>query len=296
MSDSLKAHIALSFVALLYGLNYVIAKDVLSLGYMTPSGFIQLRAASGAILFYIFNLLFIREKMELKDILYTAFCSVFGVMVNMLAFFEGLKLTSPIHASLIMITTPILVLIASAIIVKEKITLNRGIAIFLGFVGCCVLILSGGSSSNTQASIWGDILIFINASSFGIYLVIVRRLLKKYNPFTVVKWLFLFGSIFILPFGASDLVQTNWETFTTQIWLAVAYVVLGTTFLTYLGNAFALSKVPATTVGFYIYFQPFIASIAALSLGRDKINFVMIVAAAFLFGGVYLATKPQKKG
>ncbi len=295
MNENIKAHLALISVAVIYGLNYTIAKDVMVKGYITPFGFIMLRTIAGLILFTLFHALFIREKMEKKDIAYSALCSVFGVALNMLAFFEGLKYTSPIHGSLFMVLCPILILLISSIIIKEKITQRKVYGILLGLVGAIILIVHSGTSNDKVASFYGDALIMLNAISFALYLVLVRRLMKKYHPITVIKWVFIFGAILVIPFGGKELVTTNWHTFTSSIWIATGYVLLFTTFLAYLLNGYALTKVMPTTVGFYIYFQPLIAAGFAILVGHDHLDFLKVLSALFLFYGVYLINKTGSK-
>lgn len=294
MNESIRAHLALISVAVIYGLNYTIAKDVMVKEYITPFGFIMLRAIAGLILFTLFHAFFIREKMEKKDIAYAALCSVFGVALNMLAFFEGLKYTSPIHGSLIMVICPILILLISAIIIKEKITNRKVIGILLGLLGAAILIIHSGTSNDKVASLYGDSLILINAISFAFYLVLVRKLMKKYHPITVIKWIFFFGTLLVIPFGGRELTQTNWTSFTPNIWMAVGYVLFFTTFITYLLNGYALTKVLPSTVGFYIYFQPLIATGFAILIGLDHLDPLKILSALFLFYGVYLINKTSK--
>jgi len=291
MNKNIKAHLALITVAIIYGLNYTIAKDVMVKGFMTPFGFIMLRTIAGLVLFSIFHALFIREKMQKKDIAYAALCSVFGVAVNMLAFFEGLKHTSPIHGSLFMVLCPILILLISSVIIKEKITKKKVFGILIGLLGAVLLIIHSGTSNDKIASFYGDALIMINAASFALYLVLVRKLLKKYHIITVIKWVFLFGTIIVIPFGAEELYDTNWASFTPNIWVAIGYVLFFTTFIAYLLNGFALTKVMPSTVGFYIYFQPLIAATFAILCGQDHLDFFKIVSAILLFYGVYLINK-----
>lgn len=295
MNESVKAHLALISVAIIYGLNYTIAKDVMVKEYITPFGFIMLRAIAGLILFTIFHAIFVKERMEKKDIAYAALCSVFGVALNMLAFFEGLKHTSPIHGSLFMVLCPILILIVSAIVIKERITQRKVLGILIGLAGAIILIIHSGTSNDKIATFYGDALIMVNASAYAIYLVLVRKLLKKYHPITVIKWVFFFGTIIVIPFGGADLFIIDWQSFTPDIWMATGYVLVFTTFLAYLLNAYSLTKVLPSTVGFYIYFQPLIATSFAILVGHDHLDFLKVISAILLFGGVYLINKTGSK-
>ena len=285
--EKLKPHIALTTVAFIYGLNYMIAKDVMVKEYLTPFGFIMLRVVAGFVIISVIHALFVKEKLDKKDLLYTLMCAVFGGAVNMLAFFEGLKNTSPIHASLIMVLTPCIVLLISALIIKEKVTKSKLLGLLLGLIGAGLLISNSGSASDKVASVYGDMLVMINALSYGFYLVLVQRLYIKYNPITVLKWIFFFGMFLIAPFGGQEAISADYSSFPASIWLSIMYVLVLVTAGAYLLNAYALSRVTPSTVGFYVYFQPLIAAGAAILVGDDVLDSVKVCSALLLFAGVY---------
>ena len=294
MINNILPHLALFLVNLIYALNYSIAKDVMP-DYIGPSGFILLRVIGGSLLFFLTYIFFIKENVELKDIVRLLFCGLFGVAINQLFFFEGLNLTTPINAAIIMTVSPILVIVFSAIIIKEKITIRKLLGIFLGIVGAATLILKSGSISTDNAFFVGNILIFINATSYSIYLVLVKTLMTKYNPITVMFYVFSFGLIFVLPFGLNELLEVNTQSFSKIIYLKVAFVVICTTFLAYLFNAFALKTLNPSVVSTYIYLQPVLASVVAIFLKSDSLDFIKILSALFIFSAVYLVSIPNKK-
>ena len=294
MINNILPHLALFLVNLIYALNYSIAKDVMP-DYIGPSGFILLRVIGGSLLFFLTYIFFIKENVELNDIVRLLFCGLFGVAINQLFFFEGLNLTTPINAAIIMTVSPILVIIFSAIIIKEKITITKLLGIFLGIVGAATLILKSGSISLDNTFFVGNILIFINATSYSIYLVLVKTLMTKYNPITVMFYVFSFGLIFVLPFGLNELLEVNTQSFSKIIYLKVAFVVICTTFLAYLFNAFALKTLNPSVVSTYIYLQPVLASVVAIFLKSDSLDFIKILSALFIFSAVYLVSIPTKK-
>ena len=294
MINNILPHLALFLVNLIYALNYSIAKDVMP-DYIGPSGFILLRVIGGSLLFFLTYIFFIKENVELKDIVRLLFCGLFGVAINQLFFFEGLNLTTPINAAIIMTVSPILVIIFSAIIIKEKITIRKLLGIFLGIVGAATLILKSGSISLDNTFFVGNVLIFINATSYSIYLVLVKTLMTKYNPITVMFYVFSFGLIFVLPFGLNELLEVNTQSFSKIIYLKVAFVVICTTFLAYLFNAFALKTLNPSVVSTYIYLQPVLASVVAIFLKSDSLDFIKILSALFIFSAVYLVSIPTKK-
>ncbi len=294
MRDDLKAHAALFLVALIYGGNYSIAKVVMDDDYLLPIPFILLRVSSAMVLFWAVHTLFIHEKIERADLGRFFLCGLFGVAVNQMFFFKGLDLTTPINASLIMTMTPILVLLISALLIGERITGRKMAGIAIGALGAGLLIAYGQRVRFDMEVMTGNAFILINATSYGIYLVLVKRLMERYQALTVVKWVFTFGFLMVLPFGWRGLVAADWSSFDLIIWLSVLYVLLGTTFLAYLLNAMALRVVNPSVVSIYIYLQPLLATLIALLLDKDELDLVKVFAGLSIFAGVYLVSVPSR--
>jgi drug/metabolite transporter (DMT)-like permease len=294
MNSNIKAHLALLGANVIYGLNYSIAKDVMP-EFIMPFGFIFCRVLGALSLFWIVGS-FKYEKVEKKDFLLLAICGFFGVAANQLMFFYGLNITTPINAGIIMTSNPILVLIASSIILKNKITALKIGGIFLGITGALLLLLFKTDFSFGSETALGDLFIFLNAMSYGTYLVIAVPLMKKYTALTVIKWVFTFGFIFVFPFGIQQFTEIDWSLFNTEISLKFIFVIVGTTFLAYLFNIYGLKKLNPSIVSTYIYLQPLLASIFAIWAGKDALDWIKITAAVLIFSGVYLVskTKPLK--
>lgn len=289
MNKTLTAHISLLIANLIYALNFTIAKDVMP-NFILPSAFILLRVIGALFLFSFSYFIFFFQKIELKDILRFAICGLFGVAINQLFFFEGLNLTTPINAAIVMTTNPILVMLLSFIIVKEAISFRKILGITLGFVGASTLILSDGAIDLSSNNSTGNLFVFINATSYGLYLVIVKPLLNKYHPLTVLFYVFAFGLLFVLPFGYDDLTIVKWGTIPVNIYLEIIFVVVCTTFIAYLLNSSALKTLTASTVSIYIYLQPILASLFAIFLGADFLDEKKIIASVLIFSGVYLVS------
>ena len=285
------ALIAAFVVQLIYGLTFTFANDVIDGGFIKPFGFILLRIIGATILLWIFSLFTPSEKIARRDFLIFFVASIFGIALNMLTFFKGLEYTTPIHASVIMITSPIIVLILSSFFLKERITSLKIFGIIIGFSGAIILSIYGKSTLAGDNIMLGNILVFINAVSYSIYIIIIKKLTAKYHPFTFVKWLFLFGLIIVTPFGYEELASVKWDTFTTYITFSVGFVILGATFMTYLLNPLALRYLKASTVSTFIYIQPVIAGVFAIIMGSDTINSIKLIAASLIFLGVYMVTK-----
>lgn len=295
MSIRTIALIALSITAIIYGVTFTIAKEVMPL-HIKPYGFILLRVSGAAAIFWFIGLFVKAKKIERADYTKILLAAFFGVGLNMLTFFKGLSLTTPISASVMMVTSPILVLIFSSLLLKEKLITRKIIGVIIGLVGAIILIVYGNSSDDSASNRnLGNLLVFINAASYGLYLVLVKTLVVKYNPIVFVKWLYLFGLLFVTPFGLQELTEVQWQVMPTLIYVKAGFVVVFTTCITYLFNLFALTKLKPTTVSVFIYLQPVIASIYALFVGSDSLNTVKILATLLIFFGVYLVTKQVHK-
>ena len=289
------ALIAVSIATLIYGVNYTIAKEVMPL-YVKPFGFILLRVIGATTIFWTLGLFVTSQKIEKSDYKTILLASFFGVGLNMLSFFKGLSLTTPISASVMMVTSPIMVLVFSSILIRKPIGKQRAIGIFIGLIGA-ILLITYGSASVTDAtnSNWGNFLVFVNATSYGLYLVISKSLIEKYHPIFLVKWLYLLGLIFTVPFGYNELMEVNWQDMPSNIYWDIGFVIVFTSCVTYLFNLYGLSKLKPTTVSVFIYLQPVIATIYALIVGSDSLNPVKICATLLIFLGVYLVTKQVEK-
>jgi drug/metabolite transporter (DMT)-like permease len=298
MSKRTLALIGATIVSIIYGVTFTIAKDVMP-KYVDAYGFILMRVGGSTILFWLVWL-FTRmpekvrsERIDRADFPRIIWAAFFGVALNMLSFFKGLSLTSPISASVIMVSTPMIVLVLSAIIIKERMQKRMVLGIVLGLIGTAFLILYGKSVGNATNASLGNLLVFVNATAYGLYLVMVKKLMDKYNAFTFVKWVYLIGFIMVLPFGWSEFEAINWALMPTEMYWKIGFVVVFSTFLTYLLNLLSMRELKPTLVAVFVYLQPVFATVFAISLGKDELTLVKIVSAIFIFTGVYLVT--QKK-
>lgn len=292
MSKRNWALIAATLVSIIYGVTFTIAKDVMP-KYVEPFGFITMRVGGSMLLFWLVSFFGPKEKIAKEDFPRIIAAALFGVALNMLTFFKGLSYTSPIMGAVLMVTTPMIVLILSAIIMKERMQKRKIFGIMLGLTGTITLILYGKSMVNAPNATLGNLLIFINAVSYGFYLIIVKKLMDKYNAFTFVKWIYTFGFIMVLPFGWNEFQAIEWAIVPTTIFWKIGFVVIFSTFLTYLLNLVSMRELKPTTVAVFIYLQPLFATIFAVSLGKDDLSLVKLLSAVLIFTGVYLVT--QKK-
>lgn len=294
MSKRTLALIAATLAGTIYGINHTLAKGVMP-QFISPFGFILLRVLGASILFWLVSLFTKSEKIDRKDYWRLLGCAVFGMFINMLAFFTGLQLSTPVNSSVIITLSPVILLILSAIFLKEKITALKIVGIAIGMLGALVLVLFGASTQHNAPNIpLGNIMFLINSSAYAVYLVLVKPLTKKYSTVTMMKWLFLTGVLLNLPFTYGDFTAVDWLNLpASAIWVMI-FVVVGTTFSTYFLNLYALKTLKASTVGAFIYLQPLIAVIFAVLVGADRITPVRLIAGIMIFTGVYLSTRTKK--
>lgn len=281
--------------SIIYGVSFTIAKDVMP-KYILPFGFILLRVTGATILFWMISFFIPKEKIALKDYKKLFFAAFFGVALNMLTFFKGLSLTTPINGSVIMTTSPVLVMLFSFVFLKDQVTLKKILGILLGMTGAVILIKYGAKSQTNAPNIpWGNILVFINAASYAMYLIVVKPVLQKYHPFHAIKWIYLMGLFMVLPFGITQVLQAPWVEIPQVGLLKIGFIVVFTTFITYLFNLLALRNLKPTTLSVFIYLQPLFASIFAIMMGSDYLDYIKVVSTILIFTGVYLVSHRKAK-
>jgi drug/metabolite transporter (DMT)-like permease len=286
------AHMALLAANIIYGINYSVAKAVMP-DHIKPLALVSLRSIIAAILFWITSLFLPKEKVSGKDLLYLFGCSFFGVVINQIFFLAGLNLTSPINSSILISTNPIFAFVFTALILKEKITFLKGSGLAIGLTGVLILILQNGTPDVGSSTFIGDVITIINTISWAFYTVIIKKMLEKYHPVTVMKWTFLFGILTTVPAGYSQWSTMDWTAIPFRDVLGIAFVVVFATYLGYLLISFGLRRLSPTIVSTYTYTQPVIAAYLAIIMGQDKLDFVMVLSALLIFTGVFVVSRQR---
>ena len=276
----------------IYGINHTVAKGVMP-EYTGAFGFIFLRTGGAALLFWISSLFIKSEKIENKDWKTLLLAAVLGAVINMLSFFKGLELSTPINSSILVTITPIIVVIFSALLLKERIHFVKIAGIAMGLVGAIGLVIYGNEIRTDAPNIpLGNGLFIINATAYGLYLIVIKKMMDTYQPITVLKWVFTIAFLINIPITYSDFSQINWE-MPGSIVASIVFVILGTTYMTYLFNGFALTKLKASSVSAFVYVQPLIGILVAIISGQDHLSLTKAAAATLVLLGVYFATKKQ---
>lgn len=277
----------------LWGVSAPLGKLILA-GGMTPLLLTDCRMIGAAVLFWIISLFSKNEKVSPKDLLNMFFASLFGIVINQCCFIWGLSLTSPVNASIITTSLPILTMVLAAIVLHEPVTKLKVGGVFLGAIGALILII-GSSSGETGGASAGDLLVICAQLSFSCYLVFFKKLIGKYSPVTLMKWMFTYASICVIPFTYGEWINMDWVSAPSiVIWGAIAFVV-GPTFLSYLLLPLGQKNLRPTVTAMYNYVQPIVASLVAVWAGIGKFTIANGIAIVLVFTGVFLVTRSKSR-
>ena len=289
------AHIALIFTNIFFAINLTAVKHLTNLELAKPFGINVVRVGVTVLLFWLLYLIKpVNIRIDKSDKKRLFLCAVVGIAINQLFFLKGLSLTYPIHAALLLLITPILIVFIAAWVLKERIGILKVTGLALGISGALVLVLAKESSGNSENVLLGDLFIIINAVSYTIYFIIVKPLMVKYNPMVILRWVFTIGLVLVIPFGWVEFTQIPWERYTAVDFTSMGLVVISGTFLAYLFNLYGIKILGASIAGFYIYTQPVFAALIAMLFLHEALALYKIIAATLIFSGVYLANKQNK--
>ncbi|WP_288095215.1 DMT family transporter [Hydrotalea sp.] len=288
------AHAAVLITNLLFGVNYAAVKYITP-AFILPFGLNFARVVTALILFWTLFLLKPGNSagIERKHIPLFVLCGITGVTINQLFFIKGLSLTSSIHASLLALATPIFITFIAAWLLKERLSVVKILGLLMGVSGAVILIAMKQNSGNRQDSLIGDLYILVNAISYAFYMVWVRPLMQVYSALHVMRWIFTFGALFLIPFCWNDFFVTQWHAFGIFEWLILALICVGATFVAYLFNVYGISVIGASATGSYIYTQPVFAAIIAVWLLGEHFTLTKLLAGLCIFIGVFLVNSKK---
>lgn len=293
MSDRLKAHLAIITANILFALNYSYSKSVI--GVMSPDALIVSRIGSAAVVFTIVALVLFRQRVAWRDVLMLGLASLLGIGGNQYIFLHGLEFTSPVDAAILATLGPVLVLLISAVLGRDRITLLKSVGITIGASGALTVVLYGGLSNFGSGHLLGNLLVLCSVFSYACYLIVVKQLMAKYSPYVVMAWVFGLSALIMVPLMIDDVTAVNWGALDGGSIAAFVFVIVGATWLSYICVASSLKKLSPTTASIYSYSQPVLASFFAIIRGQDEVSWVKIGAAILVFAGVYIVTLSYKQ-
>ncbi|MBU3855431.1 DMT family transporter [Bacteroides gallinaceum] len=293
-AKDIKAHLALLGAASMWGLMSPVGKAAMEAG-VSGLSLANMRMIGAACCFWITSLFVKQEKVNHHDLLMLFFASLLGIVCNQGCFTFGLSLTSPVDASIVTTTMPIVTMILAALFLKEPVTPKKVTGIFLGSVGALVLIMSNQGGGEKEGGILGDALCVMAQVSFACYLTIFKKLIARYNVITLMKWMFTYAAICFIPFSYNDFSSTDWASFPMEVWLEVGYVVLFGTYVAYILMLVGQKTLRPTVVSMYNYMQPVVGSSVAVLAGMASFGWVKGIAAVLIFTGVYVVTQSKSR-
>ena len=293
MNKNIQGHLFALTANILWGLMSPIGKSALT--EFSALSVTTFRMVGAAACFWLLSLFCKREQVDHRDMLKIFFASLFALVFNQGVFIFGLSMTSPIDASIVTTTLPIVTMIVAAIYLKEPVTNKKVSGIFVGAMGALILIISSQGANSSDGNILGDLLCLIAQISFSIYLTVFKGLSQKYSPITLNKWMFVYASMCYIPFSYHDMTAIQWSGISTAALLQVGYVVVGGSFLAYICIMSAQRMLRPTVVSMYNYMQPIVASTVAIMIGLGTFNLEKGIAIALVFLGVYIVTQSKSR-
>ncbi len=293
-NKKLTGHIALLIANVIFGLNNPISRSLMP-DILSPYTLTFFRLSGGMLLFWLISLFIKKEKVPAKDLLLLFFASLFALTVNQLPFFVGLSMTSPIDASIVVTMLPILTMILAAVILKEPITVLKAVGVLVGASGALLLVFTSHIHHVGKSNLLGNLIVFVAAGSFAIYLTVFKDVITRYSPITIMKWMFLFGTIVGFPFCYKPLINTNFTLLSSGTYWRIGYMVVFATFVGYLLIPIGQKVLRPTTLSMYNYVQPVVASMLAVAIGMDVFGVEKAASAVLVFAGVYIVTQSKSR-
>lgn len=287
-------HIALFVANLVFGLNTIVSRSLMP-DILSPYTLTFSRLAGGMLLFWIASLFVKSEKVPPKDIFMFFLASIFSLVLNQLPYFVGLSITSPIDASIVVTTLPIITMILAAIFIKEPITLMKFVGVIVGLSGALLLVLTSKHTHVGESNFWGNVIVLSAVFAFAIYLTAFKKLIMRYSAITVMKWMFLFGTIMCFPFCWPYLQVTDYASLSENTYWRIGFVVVLGTFFTYMLIPIGQKVLRPTTFSMYNYLQPIVASMVAVAIGMDTFGVEKALSAVLVFSGVYIVTQSKSR-
>lgn len=296
---SWKGHGAMLGANVMWGLMSPLAKLVMAGGIMVPLLVTDLRICGAMVLFWLFSFFQRRERVPLRDHAKLFVASLLAIVFNQGSFIFGVGLTSPVDASIITTSMPLLAMILAAIFLGEPITSRKVLGIIAGAAGALLLIFGGShpveAAPRGSNFILGDLLVLFAQLCYALYIVLFKNFVNRYSPVTIMKWMFTYSFICVLPFSLHNVVETEWSALPLRDIGALFFIVVGSTFLSYILVIVGQRLLRPTVAGMYNYVQPLVASIVAVCWGMDTFNLTKILSVVLIFGGVYLVTSSRSR-
>lgn len=278
-----------------WGLMSPVGKDAMLHGFDGIT-MVSFRVAGACLLFWIASLFAPKEQVPWRDRLMFIGAALTGLLFNQCCFTIGLSITSPINASIVTTSMPIFAMILAALILREPITGKKALGVLMGCSGALILILSSAAHADARVGdIRGDLLCLFAQFSFALYLSLFNPLIKRYNVFTVNKYMFSWAMLMLLPLSSYHVYGVISQPIPLLTWIEVGYVVVCGTFFCYILTMIGQRTLRPTVVSVYNYVQPIVAVAASLIMGISTMKLTHVLAVVLVFSGVWLVVKSKSR-
>ena len=288
-------HLAAAAAYVIFGINVVVCRDIAIEGHIEPIMLFSMRALVAGALFWLLSCFSPKEHVPAKDLLKLCGAGILGLFLPQLTFLHAIAHTTPVDLSVMSTTTPIFTMFVAAIFLKEPITWKKALGVALSFGGILWLILQstfGGNGASETEPI-GIMFCFANYIVFALYLGTCRNLIARYSVVTSMKWMFLVSFLVSLPFSLPKLPTTEFALVSSQVWWEIGFMIFFSTFIAYYLIPVGQKRIRPTLVSMYGYLQPIIAIAAAIWTGLDRITITKLIAALFVFFGVWVVNQSR---
>ena len=293
---NLTGHLCMFGACAAWGLMAPLGKDAMLHG-ISGLDLVSFRVVGAAACFWLTSLLGRKqENVPPHDLLLFFFAGMLAIVFNQCCFTIGLSITSPVNASIVTTTLPIVTMVLAALFLKEPVTNKKVIGIFCGAVGALLLIMGNGQAAQKGGGhLAGDLLCLTAQCSFAVYLTIFKKLIQKYTVVTCMKWMFTYASIVILPFTYNELAVLPWAEIPVSTWLETGFIVFVATYLAYIMMMTGQKMLRPTIVSMYNYVQPIVACVVSVATGLGVFGWSQGLAVVLVFGGVWLVTQSKSR-
>lgn len=287
-------YLAVLVAHLIWGANFVVAKLALNEFPVMTLAFLRFGLAVILIVPFLFKLNVDHAKIKIEDIPKLVFAGLFITTVNISLFYEGLQRTTAIDASVLHLLVPVLSLFAGWWFLKEKVYWINLIGILIGLIGAISIIgipviLTGSFASSNLV---GNTIIIISCVTFVIGAVVLKDLLKKYDPLVLNVIMFAIGAAtFIFPAYIDYVNNPQWvENVSILGFLSLIYITLLSTITAFFLLSWGLKRITVTHAHIFQYIEPAIAATLAVPLLGERISYSFIVGTCLVVLGVYWGT------
>jgi drug/metabolite transporter (DMT)-like permease len=261
----------------------------IALRELSSTALVLARVGGAAMVFILIHRLTTNERVRGRgDYFRLALYSLLGVSLNQLLYLTGLHRTTATTAQMFIVAGPAITLAVGMLRGVEQGTMMKWVGIALAASGALTLVAAGPGDDRL-----GNLLILTNVVIYSVYLVLARGIVRRYHPLTVITWIFIFGTVALLPIGAGPLVR-ELPALSTQGWLAVLWIIALPTVAAYYLNVWALLHVESSTVSAFVYLQPILTAVMAVAILDERPSARLIPSALLIAAGVAVTIHEQR--